>query len=344
MIGSAWRIQVERSVTAEQSPIKRAFDWIWRGKELRALRAERPKATARQLEFLARSRKALAVARTALEPPLPAKYGPMEGVACELYREAVYWALRMHRVDVEAAPDAPRETLEMLFQATDRKLLEHAAGDATRLDELERAVASKDFVDFAELSRSEQQRLTRHFEPFAEALATGIGARELAVQKIWARRAALIVSLSLLTVFLIWSFDGLQERRERAQDLARNKPWIASSSYGASCTSPEQSCPAVANYFFHTHEEKNPWLIFDLEAPQRVSGVHVFHRLDCCQERGLPLIVELSSDQKTWTEVARRTTEFQDWKAKFSGREARFVRLRAEGTAILHFSQVRILP
>jgi len=337
-------------VTAEASPIKtakasvlkRAPDWIWKGKELRALRAERPKASARQLEFLTRSKATLAVARAAVEPPLPSQHGPMDGVACELYREAVYWGLMAQRVAGDA--DAPRENLEALFKSVDRSVLELAAGNASQLEEIERAIATKDFADLAELSQAEQVRLAQSVEPFAEALSMGIAAREMAIQRIWTRRTMVLGVLVLLVWALIWLIGVASERAERKGDLARGKPWAASSTYGSICPSPHQTCPEIAGYFFHTALEKDPWLVVDLEAPVKISGVRVLNRTDCCAERTVSLVVEVSTDQTTWKEMARRTNEFQEWKTKFPTTLARYVRFRLEGTNMLHLSQVRILP
>jgi hypothetical protein len=186
--------------------------------------------------------------------------------------------------------------------------------------------------------------LAQSLQPFAEALTAGIDARELAIQRIWMRRLTVIATFLVLIAGAIWGSRVLLARAERLSDLAVGKAWVTSSTYPAGCTSPEQSCGGGLGFFVHTNEEPNPWLMFDLEQPTSISALRIFNRTDCCQDRGLPLVVEVSSDQKAWKEVARRTTEFREWKAEFATIDARYVRLRAEGTAILHFSQVRILP
>jgi hypothetical protein len=70
----------------------------------------------------------------------------------------------------------------------------------------------------------------------------------------------------------------------------------------------------------------------------------VENRLDCCGERARPLVIEISSDRKKWTQVVRHDDFFTTWRASFPRVRARFVRVRVPGSGILHLSRVRILP
>jgi hypothetical protein len=56
----------------------------------------------------------------------------------------------------------------------------------------------------------------------------------------------------------------------------------------------------------------------------------------------VPLVVELSGDGQSWTEVARRRELFYEWTAWFSARQARYVRLRADHPSALHLGSVQI--
>jgi|NGEPerStandDraft_6_1074524.scaffolds.fasta_scaffold00712_8 F5/8 type C domain len=94
--------------------------------------------------------------------------------------------------------------------------------------------------------------------------------------------------------------------------------------------------------FFHTQEEESPWIEIDLETPTRVASVEVLNRTDCCGERAVPLVVELSPDRKTWREVAKRNENFVDWKAAFSPQETRYVRLRVPRRTNFHLERVVI--
>src|SRR5690606_19349381 len=133
---------------------------------------------------------------------------------------------------------------------------------------------------------------------------------------------------------------------EAEADLARDAMWRASSVYGPEpgCKPPAQECASSPNFFIATNEEENPWLVFDLESPKSVSAVRVDNRIDCCQDRANPLVIEVSDDEKTWKEVARRTSDFNTWKATFPTVKTRYVRLRILKKTNLNLSRVRILP
>jgi hypothetical protein len=91
---------------------------------------------------------------------------------------------------------------------------------------------------------------------------------------------------------------------------------------------------------FHTEQENNPWVEYDLGAPKPIHRVEVANRSDCCDDRAIPLVVELSNDRTNWTEVARRDSEFQSWTAKFATKTVRYVRLRVPRVTALHLKEV----
>jgi hypothetical protein len=130
--------------------------------------------------------------------------------------------------------------------------------------------------------------------------------------------------------------DALERRRE----VSGGKEWRASSQHMSACKSPQQRCRS--NFFFHTKEENEPWVRLDLGETTTVSAVSIENRQDCCAERALPLVVEVSTDGKSFREVARRSEGFQSWKAKFAPVDARFVRARVEGKSMLHLNRFRV--
>jgi hypothetical protein len=131
----------------------------------------------------------------------------------------------------------------------------------------------------------------------------------------------------------------------QAGELAHGRPWRASSALGsAGCKSPAQQCAASPAFFFHTAEEQNPWIEFDLGASKSVSAVQVDNREDCCSDRAFPLTVEVSTDHKSWKAVANKDEDFKSWRASFDAVDARWVRLRALKQTYLHFAGVRIFP
>ncbi len=73
-----------------------------------------------------------------------------------------------------------------------------------------------------------------------------------------------------------------------------------------------------------------------------VKRIIVENRTDCCQDRGLPMIVELRGADGTYVEVARRTTPFDTWEPTISFMATRYVRIRAEGKTFLHLREIDI--
>jgi hypothetical protein len=159
------------------------------------------------------------------------------------------------------------------------------------------------------------------------------------LQRVTRTGGVLVVLLALLL-----AVSSLRAWYERRIDLAAGKPWQASSSYETVCRSPLHHCGLDKDYFFHTQDESNPWLEIDLTRPQRFSQVRVTNRQDCCSERAVPLVVEVSSDRKTWREVARRAESFDEWRPRFKPQSARWVRFRVARRSLLHLSDVRVLP
>jgi hypothetical protein len=154
----------------------------------------------------------------------------------------------------------------------------------------------------------------------------------------WSPLAMLAVALALVLLF------GREWARARS-DLARGRAWTASSAYRTqACVSPDQECKGRRDYFFHTREEDNPSLVIDLGEVRSISGLAIRNRTDCCGERALPLLVEVSVKRGRWTEVARRKEAFLHWTPAFEPVQARWIKLRVPRRTALHLASVRVLP
>jgi hypothetical protein len=107
---------------------------------------------------------------------------------------------------------------------------------------------------------------------------------------------------------------------------------------------PEQGeCGGVkTRIFFHTKDEENPWLRYDLGSKTYVSGLRIENRQDQEQARAVPLVVEVSDDGAGFKQVARREDEFSVWKPSFPKVSARYVRLRVARRSMLHLDDVEI--
>ena len=74
-----------------------------------------------------------------------------------------------------------------------------------------------------------------------------------------------------------------------------------------------------------------------------VRGVKLENRANCCQERAIPVVVEVSVDGETWTQVARRDEPFTTWKPSFPEVATRYVRLRVPRRTAFHLRDFQIL-
>jgi hypothetical protein len=329
---------------------RRTLEWFWGGAAMKAIVGAEPVQIARELRR--RAELALELGQLAAEKIF--ENGSSVPIACELNRQAVYWAL-LASVSPSPGDGAPaildepagvsRPTFAELWNRADRALLARAIGGEERVEALGSLVSDSSFVTLAELDAPACQLLASTLRQVARKLIREIDTAGREVDRVWVRRFLRIGGLALLLALLVAIPLVVSSRLEERRDLARGKAWTASSSLGdVGCTSPLQVCAASPDYFFHTLEEDNPSLTIDLGAKQTISAVRVKNRADCCADRAVPLIVETSLDDKNWQRVARRTEEFTDWKAKFAPTTARFVRLKVPRRTLLHLQAVRVLP
>lgn len=334
--------------------VLRVLDRFWLLSAERAVGASGHRASPRVLELTARAALAREAAARTLRPAEPFGEPGAAAPACELYREAVHWALLAHvesasgattdaagKASVVSAPNGATSLLERV----DHALLVRAAGGEAELAALLPRLGET-YREFAELSASEQKKLAERLEAFAQKLVEPLSGVVEQLERIWIRRVVRIGVVLAVLLGLAYAAHRYSLWSDRKNDLAVHATWTASSNYPAGgCQSPKQSCPGGENYFFHTTQENDPWIVFDLGKERRVSGVEIDNRLDCCPERSKPLAIAVSTDKRHWTEVARSDEEFTTLHKSFSRTKARYVKIhlpRPDG--ILHLSRVRIFP
>jgi hypothetical protein len=128
------------------------------------------------------------------------------------------------------------------------------------------------------------------------------------------------------------------------RNLLVGKPWKTSST-ALTCNPGDHQCGGLTtDIFFHTNFEQNPWIEFDLGEPYRFSRMMVRNRQDMGPERAVPLIAEVSDDEKDWQMVVRRDDTFSDWEVSFPAKTARYFRLRADKKTWLHLEGVELYP
>jgi len=278
-----------------------------------------------------------------------------EAVACELSREAIFWALLALREqaassnpsqqgDQVAAPGAP--TLTTLWSETPPALLEQAAEGAAALARVRTDLLDKSFADFAELPPAVQKATAERAHAFGDRLIGPLALPQRAQERAWVRRMQLLMVGLVVLVGLGFALRALKQRHDLTLDFAPSASWVASSRFEPECTchSPEQSCASCPNFFFCTANENHPSIEFDLHQVRSLSAVVVDNRLDCCFERAVPLVVQVSSDHKHWKTVATHKEEFISFRADFPTEQARWVKLYVARHDFLHLARVRLLP
>lgn len=333
--------------------MSRLVDWFWLRAAERRVRAEGGAVSPRALEFTGRAALANEVAGRTERPPEPFGQTGSEAVAAELYRQSIHWSLLAHATTAAAGTEGepeqsstePTPSLASLLEGADKALLARAAGGEQDLADLTRDLGGS-YVEYAALEPNAQRRLVERLERAATTLFEPLGTAQRRLERIWVRRVLHVLAVLVVVGGVVTAVKQVMYMNRRSHDLAQRATWTTSSRYPqGGCESPKQECVGGENYFFHTGLESDPWIVFDLGKVRHVSGIEIDNRLDCCGERANPLAVAVSTDKKTWKEVARKTSEFAVWRESFDSERARYVKIHVPlPSAILHLSRVRIYP
>ncbi|MFZ5892376.1 MAG: discoidin domain-containing protein [Myxococcota bacterium] len=329
---------------ASERKVRPLVEWFWRGHSLREAHRELDRLRAVRSVFEERAHNAADFARRALDPGRARAAGSADGIACELYLQTAYWALlALEGVDPTTSASKLPFDLKAAIDAAPRDVLLRAAGGQVDLEQVEIAAT---LGDYCGASANEQARAALVLQTFAENLLRLLTGDQ---QRIWLLRLQRMTRLALILlaiVSVVISGWLLADWLEQKHDLARDKAWHTSSTGMNACNSPSQFCDESPNFFFHTVEEKNPWVIIDLGAPTEFSAVRVINRRDCCRDRAAPLVIESSNDESNWKQLARNESSFSRWKASFPKVKARYLRVRIASSQAtnLHLAAVRVLP
>lgn len=308
----------------------RLRDWLACRRELDALGAHGEPLDGRRAAAVRSGRDALYAARRLLDPIYPSPFGSDPAIAFSVLRDAIHWAVTAQAGAHPRTDERDDPTLEVALAGDDASLA------ALRSEALSGPPSARYLRSSAEL-RAEAPRVIA----IVSALLDRADARAIATTRVHRKRAlrrALAVALVLATLGALGGAMTSYARR----NLLRGKPWTTSS-VAYTCYPEARTCGGVATgIFFHTNEEPSPWISYDLGSATRFSRVHVRNRTDCCAERAVPLVLEVSDDGASFREIARRDEPFVDWIAKLGDQRARYVRLRAVHRTALHFEAVEL--
>jgi hypothetical protein len=298
-------------------------EWFVRRQTLAEARARVPRRDEPAGRAFEQVRLLREVARQVAEPVELPTSGRPAAVLLSLHRDLVYWTLvARERSDGGALPD-----FAGLWQRAPRDRLVSAAGSPANLESVERLLvgaAQPPSLD----TTDEDAALVR---AFADALYDDLAAPRRRVVRVVAQRW---IRLAAAAAVVVAAAVGIQTII-KGPSLHTT---MRVSSVLASCA-PD---PACAMLLFHTDQQQDPWVEFDLGAPKPIHSVEIRNRRDCCQDRNVPTLVEVSLDAAHWREVARSDEEFSSWTAKFPRTTARFVRLRVPRQTYFGFARVEI--
>lgn len=327
----------ESTLPASRPPKARRaiLEWFLRREALAQARSRASHVTDAQRELVRRARLAFELGEHALAPENALPSGSATPIAAELFREAVYWTL------LASCPALGRPTAQTLWASVDQAVLLEAAGG----QELSVLAPLMDlgFADFAEQSPAEQSMAAEQLKQLASRLLVAAqrpvwDLEELKFQRL-GRGVLALVFVVVCALAITMGIGRLLTK----PNLAMGKPWSLSSEM-AKCHPEDEECGGTATkIFFHTNQEDNPWIEYDLGQPIRFSSMTIVNRADF-QDRAVPLVVEVSNDRKDYAEVARRTEVFGTWKPKFPSQHARYLRLRVLRRTWLHLEAVEVHP
>ena len=311
----------------------KVLEWIFVTDALRAAKADFRRDEAVRGAALQQARLLGEIAGRIAEPAEPLPPGNRVPIVLRLLRDGVALALTAGKPASEGAstlePAAPKPAVEApdlvtTWNATPDGVLRDAAEDPDDLGAVKATLV-------AATPPASEEAVTRS-RAFLDRLLWNADAPRRRVEALliqrWLRVIGVVIVLGLLAVGIRFAARG--------KNVLEGKPFSVSSNWPGCATDP--SCDGVL--LFHTNNENEPWVMFDLQKPTTVHEIEVTNRQDSYQERALPLVAEVSSDRQHWKEVGRRTDAFTTWTVKFPATDARYLRLKVARVSTLHLKAV----
>ncbi len=290
-----------------------------------------PKQFASHLD---RAIQALNVGDNLADPLRPSRRELGVDAAVAVYGQGLFWALTTE------APDGLPASLDEAWTATAPDLLA-AAADEAGIGRAREALGRSP-LRRAEMTDAEQEADLGAVRVVLRGLIRALKRRRPARPRLNLRRwvrVGLVAALVAIAVLLVRA--GVS-RLFQGPDLAAGKPWTASS-LEPECDLSIGLCGEQAvDLIVHTRQEESPWVQIDLGKRRRFSSITVTNRRDCCEDRAVPLILEVGTDDAHFVPVAERRTTFTEWTAKFSQVIARYVRARVPRNTVLHLARIQI--
>jgi len=309
---------------APRSKSARFWEWLWLGKTIRTVRTGAGRMSPQEVLLVDQARALLDLGERVRDRIASVSADSVDITALLLFHKAGVTAL--------AALQKPSQSLE---DAWLEKL--PAIEIELRLDDVARLRASqlfpKDFPLDPALAPGQIKSDLDLLQQLVSSLILGLQGAERDLRFLrWMRTLRVTAVTVLVCVLAVAAIMGFAKLTAPHDLLLGIKPQT-SSSY------PEDL--AKAGILFHTTQQLNPWAMFDLGAAKSLAGLEVQNRGDGVGDRAIPLVAEVSIDQKQWIQVARQDQEFENWKVSFPPVNARYLRLTAKKTTFLHLVYVK---
>jgi hypothetical protein len=164
------------------------------------------------------------------------------------------------------------------------------------------------------------------------ALAEPRSARELVVTRVF-RVIALALCTAAAAWLALWLFVW-------PSNEALHKPVVMSSLVRGAAPTATLTDGAESGEASTTVRQADPWARIDLMNHVAIESVRVHVRA----ETSRPLLLEVSDDDRKFTEVARRIDAVGTgrWRVVLGKKRARFVRLRHPGEGVLSVSEIEV--
>jgi hypothetical protein len=183
---------------------------------------------------------------------------------------------------------------------------------------------------FARSLRQLRDALIAPLEQDASRVAWALAAR-------WSRIGAVVV---LVTLVAVLSASWISRRTH--PNLAYHRPVAASSLNGYGPDAARLVDGITDEIGFHTNGGDQQWVVIDLGEVRAFDKIVVYNRPGCCADRAVPLTVEVSEDNLSYTPIAGRMEVFDKWTVDNLRARGRYVRLKNHPPNYFHLAEVEI--
>jgi hypothetical protein len=202
------------------------------------------------------------------------------------------------------------------------------------------ALSSQGELSLAKLSGAKRSLAARAMASLAKGLGDPL---ERDVRRVGAVLLMRWLKIAVTTVVVIGGLVLAISKATARPNLALHRPVTVVTPHPVYGKDPSLLVDGDrTNLGFHTIEAQNQNVTIDLGSVQTISRVVVYNRADCCQDRAVPLRIEVGEDTQHLRQVGERTEQFETWKLDFAPTAARYVRLTDLSSKAFHLSEVEV--